>query len=409
MKDFFKVTDLDQVFRHIPEFNKVGKETVELEKSIGRVLFSDVVCEENLPPFHRSIVDGYAVKASSTFGASESNPGYFAIKGEITMGSAPTFSVGVGEAAYIPTGAMLPEGSDSVMMIEHTGRLDDTTLEVYKSVAPGQNVIEAGEDFKKNEVVLRKGTRIRPQECGLLAAFGIHRVSVYRKPVVGIISTGDEVVSIDEVPCFGQIRDINSYTLSGLVEKAGGTPISFGIVKDDHDLLYDRCLTAIPQCDMLFLSGGSSVGTRDMTVQILSELPDSCVLIHGISISPGKPTILSKALAKSCWGLPGHVVSAMIVFSVVVRPFLEYIAGISTETRKGFHFSAKLTRNIPSAQGRTDFIRVRLEKRNGFIWAEPILGKSGLINTMVKADGIIQIPLNTEGLDEGSDVDVLLV
>ncbi|MEW5910538.1 MAG: gephyrin-like molybdotransferase Glp [Thermodesulfobacteriota bacterium] len=409
MKDFFKVADLDEVFRHAAQFQKVETEILELDTCVGRVLSADLVCDEDLPPFRRSIVDGYAVTASSTFGASEANPGYLNVKGEVSMGSSPAFAIGIGEAAYIPTGAMLPKGSDSVVMIEHAGRLDDTTIEVYKSVAPGQNVIEAGEDFKKNEVILKAGTRIRSQECGLLAAFGNSRISVYRKPVVGIISTGDEVVSVHETPRLGQIRDINSYTLAGLVKEAGGIPVSFGIVTDDHDILYERCRQAMDQCDMIFLSGGSSVGTRDMTVQVLSELPDAQILVHGISISPGKPTILSKAGNKCCWGLPGHVVSAMIVFSIVVRPFLDHIGGLSSEARKGFHLTAKVTRNIPSAQGRTDFIRARLLKKDGVLWAEPILGKSGLINTMVKADGIIQIPIHTEGLDEGSDVEVIPV
>src|SRR4030042_2533182 len=206
MKDFFKVTDIERVFDHIIEFPVVGSEEIPLSETVGRILAVDVTSVADLPLFRRSTMDGYAVKASSSFGASEGNPAYLHIRGEVVMGVPPLFSIGAGEAAYIPTGGMLPDGADSVVMIEHAERLDETALEIYKSVAPGQNVIEKGEDFKKNELILKAGTFIRPQECGLMAAFGMSRVCVYRKPVVGIISTGGEIVSVDENPRAGQIE-----------------------------------------------------------------------------------------------------------------------------------------------------------------------------------------------------------
>ena len=323
------------------------------------------------------------------------------------MGESPNFSISTGEAAKISTGGMLPDGSDSVVMIEHTEALDDTTIEIYKSVAPGQHVVEAGEDIKSGEVVLACGQELRPQETGLLAALGKEAAVVYKKPVIGIISTGDEIVPVDKVPGSGQIRDINTYTLSGQVREAGGTPVTFGIVSDDYDALYSTCSEALLKSDMVLISGGSSVGTRDYTIEVLSNLPDSSILAHGISISPGKPTILAKTENKAFLGLPGHVTSAMVVFKTVVLPFIRHIAGSTSLNDRKLYISANLSRNVSSAQGRVDFIRVRLLERDGALWVEPILGKSGLINTMVKADGLIEVGMNTEGLDKGSQVEVI--
>jgi molybdopterin molybdotransferase len=352
-------------------------------------------------------MDGFAVQAASTFGASEGNPAYLTVKGAVAMGDHPLFSITTGEAARIATGGMLPEGADAVVMIEHTGEIDDTTIEVYRSVAPGQHIVEKGEDFGKEEIVLSCGKKIRPQEKGLLAAFGRETVEVYQKPVIGIISTGDEVVPVNEIPGSGQIRDINTYTIAGLVMKAGGVPIAYGIVRDEFKMLFEKCSEALAQCDMVLISGGSSVGTRDFTIETLSALPDAAILVHGISISPGKPTILAKVGPKAFWGLPGHVVSAMVVFTVAVQPFIKHIGGLAPQDKSETKISALLSRNVSSAQGRIDFIRVKLNENYGVLWAEPVLGKSGLIHTMIKADGLIAIGENTEGLDKGAEVQVI--
>lgn len=407
MKKFFETTDLEKVFEYISFFPQVATDLVPLPEITGRILAVDIVSDRNLPDFARATMDGYAVRAASTYGASEGNPAYLVVKGTVAMGESPRFSIGPGEAARISTGGMLPSGTDSVIMIEHTGPIDDVTIEVYRSVAPGQHQIEKGEDFKKGETILSAGQRLRPQETGLLAAFGIKQVRVFQQPVIGIISTGDEVIPIDESPKAGQIRDINSYTLSSLVKEAGGVPMVFGIVGDDFDALLDKCTQAFTRTDMTLISGGSSVGSRDFTIEVFSSLPDATILFHGIPISPGKPTILADVRHKPFWGLPGHVVSAMIVFTVIVRPFIERIAGLSPKRLSHFRIPATLTRNISSAQGRTDYIRVRLTERNGVFWAEPVLGKSGLINTMVKADGLIEIGIHTEGLDKGAAVEVI--
>ncbi len=376
-----------------------------MSDTAGRVLATDILSDVDLPDFARSTMDGYALQAASTFGASEGNPAYLTVKGIVLMGEIPEFSIGPGEAAKIPTGGMLPAGSDSVMMIEHADVLDETTIEVYRSVAPGQHVLEIGEDFEKGAVILSPGQRFRPQETGLAAAFGRERVQVYKRPVIGIISTGDEVVPVDAIPKSGEIRDINTHTLSELASAAGAIPISFGIIQDDYETLFNTCSQALEQSDMVLISGGSSVGTRDFTIEVLSALPDSEILVHGISISPGKPTILAKIQDKAFWGLPGHVVSAMIVFSMIVRPFVEHISGLRQKRR--FRIPARLIRNLSSAQGRVDYIRVRLIENQGTLWAEPVLGKSGLINTMIHADGLIEIGMNTEGLNKGEAVSVI--
>ncbi len=407
MKEFFKVTDLKKVLEYTSDFPRVKTEDVPLPEATGRVLAADIFSEVDLPDFMRSTMDGYAISASSTFGASEANPAYLTIRGSVSMGESPAFSVGPGEAAEISTGGMLPDGTDSVVMIEHTETIDKTTIEVYRSVAPGQNVLEKGEDISMGAVLVSDGKRLRAQETGLLAAFGQETVRVYKKPVIGIISTGDEIVPIDETPAPGQIRDINMYTLSDLVKNAGAEPATFGIVRDDFDDLFEKCTLALEKADMVLISGGSSVGTRDFTIQVLAALPDAQILVHGISISPGKPTILAKSHHYAIWGLPGQVVSAMVVFEVVVKPFIEQISGLSIKEKKDFKLPALLSRNISSSQGRADYIRVRLNEIDGALWAEPILGKSGLINTMVKADGLIEIGVNTEGLDKGTEVEVI--
>ncbi len=405
MKEFFSVTALDDVLGRAGEFATVSTEAVSLMESLGRVLAEQIVCRADLPGFARATMDGFAVRAASTFGASEGNPGYFTLKGAVAVGQVPDVAIGPGEAARVATGGMLPRGADSVVMIEHAETLDETTIEIYRSVAPGQHVVAPDEDFSKGEVVLSAGCRIRPQEVGLLAAFGRETVLVFARPLVGIISTGDEVVSVDQDPGPGQIRDVNTFTLSALVAESGASPKTYGIVKDQAAMLSHTLCKAHQECDMVLISGGSSVGTRDFTVEALSSLPDARIMVHGITISPGKPTILASVGGKALWGLPGHVVSAMVVFRVVVRPFIQQLSGLSPPYRFSRTLSALLSRNVASAQGRIDFVRVRLLDRDGQLWAEPILGKSGLLHTMIRADGLVSIGMNTEGLNAGSRVE----
>jgi len=408
-KEFFKVTSLETVLELIRTFPCVNDEVLPLDQCAGRILSQDITSKIDLPEFKRATMDGYAVQARSTFGASESMPALFTIVGAVEMGEVPTVSVKTGEAVRIATGGMLPDGADSVVMVEHTQALDEHTLEIFKSAAPLQHVIEIGDDFRRGEQILLKGSRIRPQEMGVLAALGETHVPVYRQPVVAIISSGDEIVPIEQTPGLSQLRDINAHTLTGLIRLSGGVPVYLGIARDNLDDLHSLCKNAVARADMVLISGGSSVGSRDFTIDVIQTLPDAQVLVHGVSISPGKPTILARSKQRGIWGLPGQVASAMVVFHVMVRPMLEAIGGLSENHIGVAHeVSAVLSRNLASVQGREDYVRVKLVHRANQVCAEPILGKSCLIHTMVKADGFIRIDMNSEGLDKGTPVTIIL-
>ncbi len=407
MNRFFKVKTLAQVMDLIPQFSSVGIEIIPISKVTSRILAMDIKADSDMPIFRRSTMDGYAVHSSSTFGASESNPAWLDIAGTIAMGEVADFILEPGQAARISTGGMLPKGADSVVMIEHTEIVGDSSVEIYKSVAPLQHVIERAEDFKQGQKVLERGVMIRPQEAGLAAAFGFSSLKVFKKPKIAVISTGDEIVPVNEKLGIGKIRDINSHTLAGLIQDAGAQPVLYGIVKDNPDILFTACKKAVEETDMVLLSGGSSVGVRDFTVDVLSSLDNTEILVHGISISPGKPTILGRSGNKAVWGLPGHVSSAMVVFKIVVLPFIKRLEGCIDYSPDRIKIPARLTRNISSAQGRQDFVRVRLIKGNRMIFAEPVLGKSGLIRTMVLADGLLEINENQEGVEKDKLVDII--
>ncbi len=406
MKEFFNVLDIASILALKERFDQVGCESVKLTNALGRTLAEDVTAPSDVPGFDRATMDGFAVQAASTFGATEGSPAYLEVVGTVAMGRSPEFSVGPGQAAQIATGGMLPPDSDSVLMVEHSDTIGDNTIEAHRSVAPGQHTVAKDEDVAKGQLLLPKGRSLRAQEIGVLAAGGVGAVTVYRYPRVGIISTGDEVVPVDVKPALGQVRDINTHTLSALVQGAGARAVSYGIVGDHYDDLYSTCRKALAENDMVLISGGSSVGFRDLTLGALEALEQSRVLAHGISIRPGKPTILVQSGAKAIWGLPGHVASAMVVFMQVVRPFLDHLAG--RPPKAPIYLKARLSRNLASVQGRLDFVRVRLAEAEGETIAEPILGQSGLIHTMVDADGLVAIGMNSEGLDKDTLVDVML-
>ncbi len=408
MRSFFKVVTIEEVLSLASSFDVLPKETVRLAAAQARVLAEDIGADLDIPGFSRSTMDGYALQGASTFGASEGNPAFLTVVGSVAMGEKPDIAVGPGEAVRIATGGMLPDGSDAVVMVEHTETIDAETIEVYKSAAPGQHVIARGEDLRAGDRVLQRGQPLRPQEIGLLAAVGRSRLDVFTRPRIGILSTGDEVVPVDKVPAPGQIRDVNSAALAGFIAAAGGLPQAYGIVPDDYDALLATCRQALAANDMVLISGGSSVGTRDFTIDVLQALEAAEILVHGVSIRPGKPTILARAESKPVWGLPGHVTSAMVVFAVLVRPFLEHLGGVDPQFKRRFHVPARLTRNLPSVQGRVDYVRVRLVAGAGGMEADPVLGKSGLIRTMAMADGLLCIDENTEGLDRGAVVPVEL-
>lgn len=408
-KEFFSTKLPEEVFSFFPCFPPVGEETVSLEEGLGRVLAEDFCAPENLPGFRRATMDGYAVKAEDTFGASEAVPVWLNIISKIKIGEAPEFELKSHQTAEISTGGMLPKGANAVVMLEYTQKVDEATIEMFKPVAPLENVMLADEDFAKGEAVLPQGKRLRPQDLGVLAALGRETIKVYKKPIVAIISTGDEVVPIHREPKPGQVRDVNSYTLSSLAEESGGIALRMGIIEDENQALKKTCEKALERADVVLISGGSSVGMRDFTLETIDSFPESEILCHGVAVSPGKPTILARVGNKAVWGLPGQVTSATLVFSVFLKNFIQYIGGERRFPFKTYKtISAKMKVNVASAQGREDYLRVKITKENGTFFAEPILGKSGLINTLVKADGLVKIDLNLEGLYKDEEVEVIL-
>jgi molybdopterin molybdotransferase len=398
---FFQVKSVDETFRLINEMVTplTEKITKPLYEALHFVLAEDIMVREDVPNFRRSSVDGYAVKAKDTFGSSESMPGFLTVTGEVKMGQKPDGAIHYGEAMYVPTGGMLPEGSDAVIMIEHCEDISGL-LNLYCQVAPGENMISIGEDLKRGEVLLSKGTKLRPQELGALASQGITEVSVWRKPVIGYLSSGDEIVPLETKHLsMSEVRDMNGATIGAQVREWGFDFIYGGIVKDDRSELEQRAKEMLGKTDCLILSGGSSVGAKDYSVEVIDSLGNPGVFVHGISIKPGKPTILSIANQKPIIGLPGHPASAMIIFHLFGRAILDMLQGTG---KRDLQLSyAKVTKNIPSSPGRTDFVRVKLYKENQEWYAEPIFGKSGLISTLVKSEGIIEIPSESEGVHRG--------
>lgn len=405
---FFKVKTTEEVLELVQGFQPVGEEIVPLPKAFSRVLSRDIISPEDLPGFPRTSVDGYAIRAKDSFGATESLPALLEIVGEVGMGHVPSMTVGAGQAVKISTGGMLPNGADSVVMVEYCHLMDQTTVEVSRTISPQENVIQPDDDFKKGGPVLQKGRRLRSQDVGVLAGLGVTEVTVHRKPRVAIISTGDEVIPVEAKPKPGQVRDINTYTLSAFCTEQGAEPILLGLCRDDLERLRRMLLKGLETADTVWISGGSSVGTRDLTLKVFESIEGTELLVHGISISPGKPTIIARKGATAVFGLPGHTASAMVVAEVFLAPFLARLggeAGFGGRVRN--KVSATLTRNIESAGGRDDFIRVRLIQKDGEWIAEPIFGKSGLISTLVEADGLLRIDRNTEGLYQGQQVEVM--
>jgi len=410
MPEFFNVLAPEAAFEAVKRMlpRGVGLDVVPTSEALGRVTSEDVVSPEDLPAFARSTMDGYSVRSRDTFGASEGLPAYLGLVGEVPMGRTAEVELGVGQAATAYTGGMLAHGADAVVMVERTQTLDETSIEVLRAVAPGENVVQVGEDVRKGDLILSKGSVIRPQDIGGMLALGVTRVSVNRKPIVGIISTGDELVPPDERVGTGQIRDINSYTISALVEQSGGKPKRIALVSDDFEAQRQSAVEGLSTCDALVFSAGSSVSSRDLTADVLDSLGKPGVVVHGISIKPGKPTVVGAVNGKPLFGLPGNPVSAMVVFDLLVRPTICHLSGCKTEPPQSTK-QATLSRDIPSIAGREDYVPVRLvHSSHGITEAIPVFGKSNLIYTLVRSDGMVKIPLDQSGLYAGEVVDVRL-
>ncbi|MEK7862699.1 MAG: gephyrin-like molybdotransferase Glp, partial [Chloroflexota bacterium] len=397
MGEFLQLKSPTQAHQILAAFTALDRERVALADAAGRVLGEDLVAPEDSPPWSRSVMDGYAVRAQDTFGASDTVPVFLKVKGTVPMGSEWAGVLGPGEAVGISTGGVLPEGADAVVMVEYTQRGTGCEIEVARAVATGDNVIRRGEDLAEGALMLRCGQRLRAQDVGVLSSFGIVGVSVYRQPVVGILSTGTELVPTDATPRRGQIRCMNQLTLAAQVSKAGGIPVRAGIVADDMDAITERTSELVERCDVVLLSGGSSIGVRDLTGQVLERLGAE-TLFHGISVRPGKPTVVARKNQKPILGMPGVPVSAMVIFDVFVRPLLWRLEGENEREPWPARRAARMTRQLASVPGREDYVRARLVQRDDGAWAEPLMGGSAMTSTLLFADGRVCIPQNSEGV-----------
>jgi len=403
-------------------------ETIITSKALSRVTAENVCAPHPLPEFARATVDGYAVRARDTFGVSESLPGYLTLVGEVPMGEAPSFDLAPGTCALIHTGGMLPKGANAVEMLEYTQRvssdiipgrdssnLDEAEIEVSHAVAEGENILRIGEDVAANQVVIRAGVRLRPAEIGGCMALGITHIRVANKPKIGIISFGDEIIHPTKKPHLGQVRDVKSYSLSALVKESGGKPILYGIVPDNLEAMKATAARALTECDAIIITAGSSASTRDMTAEAIAALGTPGVLVHGINVRPGKPTILAICNGKAVIGLPGNPVSALVIAVLFIVPVIEKLLGLKV-LRPRPSVTAQLIVNVPSQAGREDWVAVRLlenrkwemVKGEARYLAEPVFGKSNLIFSLAAADGIFRIPPDATGVCAGELVEVLL-
>jgi molybdopterin molybdotransferase len=411
MPEFLKVvppTDaLNRMLQALPSRVEIPSEAISTADALGRILAQTVTAPHPLPPFPRTTVDGFAVRAVDTFGASASLPAYLRLVGEILMGRETDLEIGPGQAALLHTGGMIPPGADAVVMLEDTQRAQQDEIEVLKPVSVGQNVLQVGEDVKAGETVIERGTKLRPQEIGGLIALGVVEIHVFRRPTVGILSTGDEVVDPETEPGPGQVRDVNSYTLASLVQRAGGVAIRRGIIPDRFEALLDAATQAHREDDVVIITAGSSVSARDVTADVIQRLGSPGVLVHGVSIRPGKPTILAVAQGKPVIGLPGNPVSALVVAGLFVSPLVRHLAGMAGPQLVPT-LRARLSTNIASTAGREDHVPVRIAVTPDGLAAEPVYGRSNLIFTLVRADGVIVIPPATTGLAANTEVEVRL-
>jgi molybdopterin molybdotransferase len=408
-KPFLNVMTSRQARDLLRQFRALDAEEVGIEEAVFRVLAEPVNAPEDLPGFDRSTMDGFAVRSSDTFGATESMPGLLNLRGEVAMGGTSEVSLKRGEAVRIWTGGALPANADAVVMIEHTEQLDHDTIEVLKAVAPFDNVVRKGEDFTRGELLLRAGHRLRPQDLGILAAIGRETIRSYKRPSVAVISSGDEIVPIGMEPPPGCIRDVNRYTLTACLKEALAIPLWLGLAPDSLKELSMWIKRGVQSADVVIISGGSSMGSRDLVIEAIRSQEDSEILLHGVSVSPGKPLIISRIGSKPVFGLPGHPVSAMVCFEQFVTPLLRRLEGEQAlSPARRVTQEAFLGRNVPSKEGREDFVRVRIQKAADKLTAVPVPGKSGMISAMVRADGYIRISEDCEGLYRGDPVTVHL-
>ncbi|MCZ7539095.1 MAG: molybdopterin molybdotransferase MoeA [Anaerolineae bacterium] len=410
MPEFFEVKPPDEAlalwWRHVT--HRTSAERVSACEALGRVTAEALHSPEALPAFRRATVDGFAARAADTFGASDSLPAYLNVSGEVLMGHEARDAVPPTGAVLIHTGGMLPPNADAVVMVEHTQRFDERTIEVLRPVAPGENVLEVGEDVAQGALILPAGHILQPQDIGALLALGMAAdLPLRKRPLVSLFSTGDELI-LPEAPALrpGQIRDINSGTIQALSQRAGAWAQINPIISDAPGALLAALEAALPDADMLVVTAGSSVSARDLTAEALNRLGAPGVLVHGVAARPGKPTILAVVEGKPVIGLPGNPVSAMVMFMLFGVPAIAGLMGAQAPAQR--RVPARVSANVPSAAGREDYVPVRLAERDGEPWAEPVFGKSNLIFTLVGASGLLRVPMNVTGLREGAWGEVVL-
>jgi molybdopterin molybdotransferase len=403
-REFFTVKTVAEALTGFRPSRRTGVETVVLDDALGRVPAGPLSAPRALPGFARATVDGFAVRAADTYGASEGLPSYLDLTGEVQMGRAPEAEVRPGTAVAIATGAPLPEGADAVLKVEHTQSATPELLEVLKPVTPGEGMVRADEDAAPGGELVPAGRPLRAQDLGMLAAAGIVDVPVFTRPKVTLVSTGDELVSASPAPVdMGQVRDSSAPALAALVREAGGEPQFAGIVRDDRDLLARRLREALPRSDVLVVSAGSSVGARDQTAAAIASLGEPGVWCHGLALRPGKPTLLADCGGVPVIGLPGNPRSALVVFRLVGMPVVRTVGGCTRPPPEPSR-TARLARDLPSAAGRLDVVQVRLEAGH----AEPLFGSSSLLSILTGADGYVIVPEAATGLAAGSEVEVML-
>jgi molybdopterin molybdotransferase len=399
---------LNILLSHLKDIRTSSKD-IPLVEAFDRVLAEPIFSPEDLPAQPRSTMDGYAVRAADTFGASESMPCYLNITGEVLMGATAPGQVKKGCCFKIPTGGLLPIGADSVVMLENTVPVDETMIEIIKGVGSGSNLIQKGEDITRGKQALPAGQLLRPQDIGLLAGLGIANVKVTKKVRVGILSTGDEIIPHTENPKPGQIRNINGLALAGVIRRAGGVFCDYGIVSDQKDIFLAAIKKVVKENDIVLFSGGSSVGVRDLGEQIVEELGPPGILVHGVTLKPGKPVLIGLSDTTPIFGLPGHPVSALVCFDFFVKPAIQQLSGQQVRSKlPPPYIIATLARNINSAPGRRDVVRVKIIQEDKTWIAEPILGKSGSISTLSRSDGYFLIDEDSQGVTENSAIKVYL-
>lgn len=413
MKGFTRLTRIDEALKKFlsqVDVVALSAECIPTVGALSKVLAEDVTAEVDVPFFDRSAVDGYALRSEDTFGASSTNPLVFDVLGVVEIGFPSVIVVGKQQALSIATGAAIPGGTDGVMMVEYTERIGKDKLEIHSSVSPGENVSKRGEDVRKGEEILAKGTRLQPQDVGILAALGISKIRVVRSPRVAVLSTGNELVELGNKVDPGRIVDSNRPIIMAMVREIGGEAVDLGIVRDDLCTINSRIAKGVATCDMVLVTGGTSVGSGDLVPEAINTLGRPGVIVHGIAMRPGKPTALAALDGKPIVLLPGFPVAAMISFNTFVKPILLKMLGSSVECDDGKTVRAKMLRRAPSSLGNRTFMRVLVHKLNGEYVAEPLrTSGSGVISSMIKANGLVVIPEDKEGVEEGEEVEVTVL